>query len=128
MRPTWIKPWLLSFFLLGLVGCQQQRNEQKSAGVTVNQQIEQVASLIAGTQYLKRHCNRSDLPEDAVIKKVAYKAAQQRGWDTSAYGTLGAYSDTIYQRLTDDSTPEQTKCATFNKQLAPFTAELRHHG
>ena len=115
-------------FLLGLVGCQQPRSANLNKSVPLNEQVEQLASVIAGTKYLKNKCNRSDLPGDAVIEKVANKVARQRGWNPSDYTALPQRSAAIYQSLTRDSTPEQTKCSSFNSLLAPFTNELRTEG
>ncbi|MDQ9128616.1 type II secretion system pilot lipoprotein GspS [Serratia fonticola] len=112
-------------FLLATAGCQQPRSSLQKGPTPLNEQVEQLASVVAGTKYLKYKCNRSDLPSDAVIDKVAYKVAKQRGWNSSSYGTLPQRSEEIYQSLMRDNTPEQTKCSSFNSLLAPFTAELR---
>ncbi|HBE9078906.1 type II secretion system pilot lipoprotein GspS [Serratia fonticola] len=112
-------------FLLATVGCQQPRSSLQKGPTPLNEQVEQLASVVAGTKYLKYKCNRSDLPSDAVIDKVAYKVAKQRGWNSSSYGALPQRSEEIYQSLMRDNTPEQTKCSSFNSLLAPFTAELR---
>ncbi|MFC0228503.1 type II secretion system pilot lipoprotein GspS [Serratia aquatilis] len=114
--------------VLGVVGCQQPHSARQSKSVPLNDQVEQLASVVAGTKYLKYKCNRSDLPADAVINRVANKVAKQRGWDPAAYAALPQRSEAIYQSLTRDSTPEQTKCSSFNGLLAPFTDELRKEG
>jgi general secretion pathway protein S len=114
--------------LLGVVGCQQQNSMQQNKSVPLHDQIEQLASLVAGTKYLKYKCNRSDLPGDAAIDKAAKQEAEQRGWDPAAYKALPQRSATIYQSLIRDSTPEQTKCSNFNSLLVPFTEELRKEG
>ncbi|CAI1649277.1 Pullulanase secretion protein pulS precursor [Serratia fonticola] len=111
--------------LLVTAGCQQPRSSVQKGPITLNEQVEQLASVVAGTKYLKYKCNRSDLPSDAVIDKVAYKVAKQRGWNSSSYGALPQRSEEIYQSLMRDNTPEQTKCSSFNSLLAPFTDELR---
>lgn len=111
--------------LLVTAGCQQPRSSQQKDPVALNEQVEQLASVIASTKYLKYKCNRSDLPSDAIIDKVAYKVAKQRGWNNAGYGALPQRSEEIYQSLMRDNTPEQTKCSSFNSLLAPFTDELR---
>lgn len=111
--------------LLVTAGCQQSRSSLQKNPVSLNEQAEQLASVIASTKYLKYKCNRSDLPSDAVIDKVAYKVAKQRGWNTAGYGDLSQRSEAIYQNLMRDSTSEQAKCSSFNSLLAPFTDELR---
>ncbi|CAM3872207.1 type II secretion system pilot lipoprotein GspS [Serratia silvae] len=112
-------------FLLVTAGCQQPRSSLQKNPVALNEQIEQLASIVASTKYLKYKCNRSDLPSDAVIDKVAYKVAKQRGWNSTGYGALPQRSEEIYQGLMRDNTPEKTKCSSFNSLLAPFTDELR---
>ncbi|PVZ84706.1 pullulanase [Serratia sp. S1B] len=117
---------LMPFVLvLGIAGCQQPRSALQKGPATANEQVEQLASVVAGTKYLKYKCNRSDLPSDAVIDKVAYQVAKKRGWNTVDYSMLPQRSEAIYQGLIRDGTPEQTKCSSFNSLLAPFTDELR---
>lgn len=111
--------------VLGITGCQQPRSALQKSPATANQQVEQLASVVAGTKYLKYKCNRSDLPSDDVINKAAYQVAKKRGWNTADYGMLPQRSEAIYQGLIRDNTPEQTKCSSFNSLLAPFTDELR---
>ncbi|AHG18863.1 hypothetical protein Z042_03990 [Chania multitudinisentens RB-25] len=125
MRLSLIVRFMSVLFLVGVAGCQQSQSSNKNNPVPLNDQVEQLASLVAGAKYLKYKCNRSDLPADAVTMKVAYKVAKQRGWNTSNYASLPQRSETIYQSLTRDSTPEQTKCSSFNSLLVPFTEELR---
>lgn len=125
MQLSLIRLSVVTLFCLGLAGCQQPRSSTQSDPAAVNEQLEQLASVIAGARYLKHQCSRSDLPDDAVIDRVAYKVAKQRGWNTSSYGALPQLSASIYQSLLKDSTPEQTKCSSFNSLLAPFTDALR---
>ncbi|WP_375055066.1 type II secretion system pilot lipoprotein GspS [Zobellella sp. DQSA1] len=126
MRLPGCKYLAFTVALLGLAGCQQQYGGWQDAPAPAHEQLEQLASVIAGTKYLKDHCHRSDLPGEEAVNQVAHRLARQRGWDTLAYGGLAARSENLYQRLTEDSTPEQVKCGTFNEQLAPFIAAL--HG
>lgn len=128
MRLSLIMRVVPMLFLVGVAGCQQPRSANQNKPVPLNDQVEQLASVVAGTKYLKYKCNRSDLPGDAVINKVANKVAKQRGWNPSDYAALPQRSEALYQSLTRDSTPEQTKCSSFNSLLAPFTDELRAEG
>lgn len=112
-------------FILGAAGCQQPQTSNQQKTVPLNVQLEQLASVVAGTNYLKYKCNRSDLPADDVIITVAKRVAQQRGWNTLADADLRQRSDALYQSLTRDSTSEQTKCSSFNRRLVSFIDELR---
>lgn len=115
----------LILFLLAGSGCQQSLKDSQQKIVPTNSQLEQLASVLAGTKYLKYNCNRSDLPTDDAIFAVAKRVAKQRGWNTVADETLYQRSDSLYQGLIRDSTSEQTKCSSFNRRLVPFIDELR---
>jgi general secretion pathway protein S len=115
----------LALFLLVGTGCQQSLEERQQKIVPMNVQLEQLASVVAGTKYLKYKCNRSDLPTDDAILAIAKRVAKQRGWNTVADEALLQRSDLLYQSLIRDSTSEQTKCSSFNSRLVPFINELR---
>ncbi len=110
---------LLSLTLpLFLSACQQQRTPPPTAEA----QRQQVASVIAGTRYLKQQCGYRDLPADGQIEQAAYRAAHERGWTPSA--DIAPYSEQLYQRLLRDTTPPASQCAEFSELLKPFIATL----
>lgn len=94
----------------------------RAPAVSQSSQHQQLASLIAGTRYLKNQCGRSDLPSDGQIEQAAYQAAWQRGWTPTA--TEAAQAEQLYQRLLNDATPRATQCAEFTQLLAPFVSQL----
>lgn len=85
-------------------------------------QAQQIASLIAGTRYLKYQCGNSTLPTDGQIEQAAYAAAHQRGWQPPA--GIAARSNDLYQQLLKDSTPRAAQCAEFQQLLQPFLTTL----
>lgn len=109
---------LFSLTLPLLLTACQQRSPQPAPEV----QRQQIASLIAGTRYLKQQCARSDLPGDGQIEQAAYRAAHQRGWTPSA--DIAPYSEQLYQGLLRDATPQASQCAEFTQLLQPFLATL----
>ncbi|WP_192458770.1 GspS family T2SS pilot lipoprotein variant OutS [Musicola keenii] len=133
MRLFSIKAVLLGVCCLGLAGCQGTAPEKtpskpsasRAAVVPVNEQINQLASLVAASKYLRIQCERSDLPDDAAILKTAVKVAGQKGWDTSRYSTLPQTSETLYQGLLKDGTPKTAQCSAFNRSMAPFIDAMR---
>ncbi|MFV8761827.1 type II secretion system pilot lipoprotein GspS [Yersinia enterocolitica] len=112
-------------FLLCISGCQKTTSRSQSSQISVDTQVEQISSVIAGAKYLKYKCDRSDFPEDIVINEVAMNIAKKRGWSIPDYTLALERSDVIYQSIIQDSTSEQIKCGGFNKSLSPFSDELR---
>lgn len=132
MSLSLIKFSVFTLFCIGLAGCQQTgmsankgNGADKAGEVSVNDQLNQLSSLVAATRYLKSQCNRSDLPDESTINNVALDVAKQRGWDISNYQALPQRSESLYQGLLKDSTPQETQCSEFNRTLAPFIDALR---
>lgn len=127
----------LTLLCVTLAGCQQTGTSVhngtvggQSPAVTVssNDQLNQLSSLVAATRYLKSKCNRSDLPDDATVTRVALTVAKQRGWNVASYQALPQRSESLYQGLLKDSTPKETQCSEFNRTLTPFIDAIRSHG
>ena len=115
---------MLIAFLLVSTGCQQSRSSLQQKPIPPDEQIEQLASVSASAKYLKYQCHRSDLPSDAVMTNAIDKVARQRGWDIAEDKAVSQRSEQIYQHLQRDSTPESTKCSSFNRLLKPFIDDL----
>lgn len=111
--------------MLAIAGCQQSPSPSKQTAVSLSAQLEQTASLVAATRYLKSGCNRSDLPDEQVILNVATRVAIEKGWISLTREGIRKHSDVISERLNRDSTLEQIKCSEFNRQLVPFISELQ---
>lgn len=110
--------------LVTVAGCQQAPTIRKQTAVPPSEQLEQTASIVAATRYLKMRCNRSDLPDEQAILNVANRLANGKGWQPLTLEEIRKHSDDIYERLTKDSTPEHIKCSEFNRRLVPFIGEL----
>lgn len=106
-------------FPLLLTACQQQPHAPQTPP---DAQRQQIASLIAGTRYLKYQCAQTALPSDGKIEQAAYRVAQERGWAPSS--DVAAYSETLYQGLLHDVTSPAEQCAEFNQLLQPFIISL----
>ncbi|MFC3396283.1 type II secretion system pilot lipoprotein GspS [Brenneria rubrifaciens] len=123
---------VFTLFCVVLAGCQQSdtsaskgKAADSAVAVPANDQLNQLASLVAATRYLKSQCNRSDLPDESTINNVVLAVAKQRGWDVTNYQTLPQRSESLYQGLLKDSTPKETQCSEFNRSLTPFIDVLR---
>ncbi|HBA8112698.1 TPA: type II secretion system pilot lipoprotein GspS [Escherichia coli] len=110
--------------ILAVAGCQQAPSIRKQAAVPTSEQLEQTASVAAATRYLKMRCYRSDLPDEQAILNGANRIANGKGWQSLTQEEIRKHSDDIYERLTQDSTPEHIKCSEFNQRLVPFIDEL----
>ncbi len=120
---------LLAACCLGVAACQTAPTKtgttSAAASVPVNEQMNQLASLVAASKYLRVQCERSDLPDDGVFLKTAMKVAGQKGWDTRRYTSLPQLSESLYQGLVKDGTPKTTQCSAFNRSIAPFIDAMR---
>lgn len=95
--------------LVTISGCHQSPSIHKQATVPPSEQLEQMASIVSATRYLKMRCNRSDLPDEQSILNVANRIAIGKGWQSLTQEDIRKHSDDIYVRLTRDSTPEYIK-------------------
>ncbi|QHM70212.1 type II secretion system pilot lipoprotein GspS [Mixta intestinalis] len=105
---------------LMLVGCQQATTPVTP--LTQASQAHQIASLIAGTRYLKNQCAYPGLPADGQIELAAYKAADRRGWQLTS--GVAERSEQLYQQLLHDATPQAIQCQEFRQLLQPFITTL----
>lgn len=112
-------PLLLSASLL--TGCSLSTSGQ-DAPSSQPQQVEQLATLVASSGFLRDHCQRSDVPAEAKLNVAAHSQAKSKGWilNRIAEQQLAARAKSILTDLNQDGTPLAEKCAYFNQQLAPF--------
>lgn len=105
-----------------LTGCQ---HTAKIPQPPVATQLDQLSALLAGTQFLREHCARTDIPGQDKLQRTALETAEQRGWNTRVadYQQLPAQTETRFQALLQDNTPENEKCATLNRSTARFIAQ-----
>ncbi|MBO1502431.1 MULTISPECIES: type II secretion system pilot lipoprotein GspS [Serratia] len=119
---------LLSFVSCNilLTGCAT--STQSNTDPTLNgQHQQQLAALIAGSEYLKENCQRSDIPAMSVLTKTAISEAKKKQWpvDETLSDTLPTEARNIINRLNQDPTPVAQKCAYFNQSLATFIEASR---
>lgn len=119
---------LLSFFSCNilLTGCTT--STQSNADPTLDgQRQQQLAALIAGSEYLKENCQRSDIPAMSVLTKTAISEAKKKQWpvDETLSDTLPTEARNIINRLNQDPTPVAQKCAYFNQSLVTFIEASR---
>ncbi|MGM3160283.1 GspS family T2SS pilot lipoprotein variant OutS [Dickeya undicola] len=128
MHVSSLKMVFLGVCCLSLAACQvpvKNTASRSAASVSTNEQISQLASLVAASKYLRVQCERSDLPDDGTILRTAVKVASQKGWDTSHYQSLPQLSENLYQGLLKDGTPKATQCSSFNRSMTPFLDAMR---
>lgn len=118
-----MKKHMLSL-LLGanlLTGCSLSTSEQE-ASLAQPPQVEQLATLVASSGFLRDHCQRSDVPAEAKLIAAAHSQARSKGWalNGAAEQQLTARAKSILTDLNQDGSPLAEKCAYFNQQLAPF--------
>lgn len=114
--------------LLLLVSCQYPI-KTKIPSLNPQIQINQLSALIASGIYIKKNCNRLDIPDDTILIQTALHLAQRRHWDTQVveYQKLTDTSQARYQALLQDNTTHTKKCAQLNPLTEKFIAETKRH-
>ena len=112
-------PLLLGASLL--TGCSLSTSEQE-APLAQPPQVEQLATLVASSGFLRDHCQRSDVPAERKLILAAHSQAKSKGWalNGAAEQQLAARANSILTDLDQDGSPLAEKCAYFNQQLASF--------
>lgn len=112
--------------LLTLVSCQNQTGG-KPAPVPVTSQLDQLSSLVASTSWLRQHCDRNDIPEDATLATKALALAKERGWqvDNSFRQQLAQQVSLRISALDADRPSQSAKCAALNQAAVPFIQYLQ---
>lgn len=111
--------------ILMLTGCQHSANQTeqpvKTSVISPAEQVNQLAAMVAGGEYLRQQCKDTQVPEREALIVQVISLAQQRGWDThnNAYQTLSSQSEALYQGLLSDVTPSSTQCEFFKKNSKP---------
>lgn len=119
---------LLSFISCNilLTGCSTSTGSNTDPLLDTQRQ-QQLAALIAGSEYLKENCQRSDIPAMSVLTKTAISEAKKKQWpvDEILSDTLPTEARNIINRLNQDPAPVAQKCAYFNQSLATFIEASR---
>ncbi|WP_240780297.1 type II secretion system pilot lipoprotein GspS [Serratia proteamaculans] len=119
---------LLSFISCNilLTGCTTSPKSNTDPTLD-GQHQQQLAALIAGSEYLKENCQRSDIPAISVLTKTAISEAKNRKWtiNDALSDSLPTDARNIINRLNQDPAPVAQKCAYFNQSLATFIEDSR---
>nr|WP_314689478.1 type II secretion system pilot lipoprotein GspS [uncultured Pantoea sp.] len=112
----------MSLSFLWLSGCQQQQPAREVTAEKVNQ----LAALIASAEWLRDHCQRSDIPSNAVVEQSANKLAEARGWMVSTLSrqAMKDAAERRYLAMSDDSILISQKCAQLNQAAVPFIRDI----
>ncbi|MFN1142590.1 type II secretion system pilot lipoprotein GspS [Serratia quinivorans] len=117
-----------SLFLCNLLlaGCSTSA-DNKANPMLDTQHQQQLTALIAGSEYLKENCQRSDIPAISVLTQTAISEAKKKHWpvSTAMADALPADARSIINRLNQDTAPIAQKCSYFNQSLATFIEAAR---
>lgn len=111
------------FLVTALSGCQQRPPAQ----ALQPQQLNQLSALVAGSNWTRDYCQRSDIPDQQTLMRGALGQAKTRGWNTTQIEPQ-MLSNAINQRyaaLTKDNQTNAQKCAALNVAIAPFLNQMR---
>lgn len=119
-----MKKYIVPLMLINaffLIGCSQS-NSGQGASLAPPQQVEQLATLVASSDFLRDNCQRSDVPASMKLIAAALSQAKSKGWGLSgaAEQQIPTRAQRILADLNQDGTPLVEKCAYFNRHLAPF--------
>lgn len=119
--------------LLMVAGCQQQSLSsflvgKAEARPATADQLDQLSSVLAGALFLKRDCQRNDLPNEANLHSSTLVFAMKKGWSLENYDLtdemrseqLALLSEQKYQTIKLGSASTAAKCLSLGKSLAPF--------
>jgi general secretion pathway protein S len=119
---------LPSIFLCNILitGCSTSSDNNDILKLNPQHQ-QQLAALIAGSEYLKENCQRSDIPTMEVLIETALSEAKKKKWSVNQtmVEALPIDARNIINRLNQDTTPVAQKCAYFNRSLATFIETAR---
>ncbi|MRS18712.1 secretion protein [Enterobacteriaceae bacterium RIT692] len=111
------------FMAAALSGCQQH----PPAAALQPQQLNQLSALVAGSNWTRDYCQRSDIPDQQTLMHGALNQAQKRGWNTAQIQPqmLNSAINQRYDALTRDNQTNAQKCAALNVAIAPFLNQMR---
>ncbi|WP_110027892.1 type II secretion system pilot lipoprotein GspS [Mangrovibacter plantisponsor] len=111
---------------LALTGCQTstQAMPEQAANPQVMEQVSQLASLVAGAQYLRTHCGQTAVPDNDTLYSRATSLARQRNWNTHAaeFRQLPTLTTLRYHQLVEDTEPDASKCTRLSGVLSHFVS------
>lgn len=116
--PLITKKYLIVVISL-LSGCQSSIPHKS---VPPSTQVTQLAAVIAGSEYLRDHCNKQGIASDESLYEQALRLAKTRGWDILQpdYLSLKNLAEERKRQLLDDPTTSEVKCLSLNSALGFF--------
>ncbi|MCW6031375.1 type II secretion system pilot lipoprotein GspS [Pantoea sp. JK] len=110
------------FLATALSGCQQLSPAQ----ALQPQQLNQLSALVAGSNWTRDYCQRSDIPDQQTLMRGALGQAKNRGWNTAQIDPheLSNAINQRYAALTKDHQTNAQKCAALNVAIAPFLNQM----
>lgn len=118
-KNSFIHRVIIAFSLIFIMtGCHHSRVNAPIA----TEQVEQLASLIAGGSYLRQQCAQTTLPDEQALTARALGLAEKRGWNTRAaeYKSLYLISMKKQQLIDEDPRLTEEKCRKLADSLLPF--------
>lgn len=110
--------------IIALSGCAQKVKvsppiAKKPLVYGLEEQYEQLSSVIAVATYLRNHCNRSDLGGEKNIYDNMLHIASAKGWDVNEIDKmkLSHLSADLYRSLSSNKSLE-SHCNQLNREMA----------
>ncbi|MGV3345373.1 type II secretion system pilot lipoprotein GspS [Enterobacteriaceae bacterium LUAb1] len=105
--------------LLLLAGCQQRMSPSVSP---LDAQIQQLSSMVAASDWLRDHCNRSDIPVQRALLRETMTLATERGlrFTEPELKKIQAETEDRYQEISADTTDKSAKCSTLTHEAMPL--------
>lgn len=115
--------YILPGCYLLLTGCQQQ----PSAPVNSDAQVQQLSALVASAGWLRDNCANTTIPDDARLIDAAREQGKMKGWNSHNITPQAIRNASIqrYAAISADTQSPNEKCAALNASAAPFLATLK---
>lgn len=117
---TAIRLILPASFALLLTACQQHATPETQP--TVN--LDQVATVVAASKWVKTHCDRSDIPDQDTLIRNALAQGKVENGRADNQALMQAVNQR-YDAIDSDGQSRSQKCAALNASLAPFLQKIK---
>ena len=117
---TAIRFILPASFALLLTACQQHATPETQPAVN----LDQVATVVAASKWVKTHCDRSDIPDQNPLMRNALAQGKVESGQTDSRALMQAVNQR-YDAIDRDGQTRSQKCAALNASLAPFLQKIK---
>ncbi|MGX5079616.1 type II secretion system pilot lipoprotein GspS [Enterobacter mori] len=98
-----------------LTACQHHSSSQSQRAVS----MDQIATVVAASKWVKTHCDRSDIPDLDTLMRNALALGKIEKGQADSQALMQAVNGR-YDAIDSDRQTRSQKCVALNASLAPF--------